>query len=282
MVFCCCSGSCCSINCCEDKNGHSIPRLTKIEEKNLSMEEQLILAIKRSSLRSIVNCYIRGVNADAVIDPSNGENPLHLAVRTNLIAVLLLYANEQMLTGRNNNGDQPLQLAGSYSSRIRKCIQLFIDIHCKKDKEDSDDEGENEEEKLPNNDERTKPPILLSLDGGGIKELVLIRVLLIIERNLGKDLWPLIDWVAGMISTINPVVLERILIQTLSTDFISSIEKPKLLLTSAKMNIAPPSLVLFRSYQLPEELTKGEDKMEEMGYVDRNVTTIWKAARCSR
>nr|CAD2193145.1 unnamed protein product [Meloidogyne enterolobii] len=47
------------------------------------------------------------------------------------------------------------------------------------------------------------------------------------------------------------------------------------------MNIAPPSLVLFRSYQLPEELTKGEDKMEEMGYVDRNVTTIWKAARCS-
>ena len=81
-----------------------------------------------------------------------------------------------MLTGRNNNGDQPLQLAGSYSSRIRKCIQLFIEIHCKKDKEDSDDEGENEEEKLQNNSERTKPPILLSLDGGGIKGLVLIRV----------------------------------------------------------------------------------------------------------
>uniref|UniRef100_A0A1I8BS31 phospholipase A2 n=1 Tax=Meloidogyne hapla TaxID=6305 RepID=A0A1I8BS31_MELHA len=300
MGFCCCSGSCCSINCCEDQDGPSIPRLTKIEEKNLSMEEQLILAIKRSSLRSIVNCYIRGVNANSVIDPTNGENPLHLAVRTNIAtvqAVLLLFSNEQMLTGRNNNGDQPLQLAGSYSSRIRKCIQLFIAIHCKKT--NPDDEGQNEEEeRLQNNDERNKP-ILLSLDGGGIKGLVLIRVLMIIERNLGRDLWPLIDWVAGKSLTdcqklylqlknivfrgsrpYNPAVLERILIQTYSTDFMSSIEKPKLLLTSAKMNIAPPTLVLFRNYQLPDELTKEEDRLDEMGYVDRNVT-IWKAARCS-
>lgn len=47
-----------------------------------------MLAIKRSSLRSIVNCYIKGVNANAVIDPTNGENPLHLAVRVSFLVFI--------------------------------------------------------------------------------------------------------------------------------------------------------------------------------------------------
>jgi hypothetical protein len=60
-------------------------RLSKNKEKNLSLEDQLLLAIKRSSLRSIVNCYIEGVDADSVIDSTNGDNPLHIAIRVGLL-----------------------------------------------------------------------------------------------------------------------------------------------------------------------------------------------------
>lgn len=36
-----------------------------------------------------------------------------------------------------------------------------------------------------------------------------------------------------------------------------------MLITAAKMDVAPPNLVLFRNYQLPEELLK-EDKYNEV------------------
>lgn len=51
-------------------------------------ENQLLQAIKRSSLRSIVNCYIEGVNANLVIDPNNGDNPIHIAVRVSSLYLL--------------------------------------------------------------------------------------------------------------------------------------------------------------------------------------------------
>nr|CAD2151016.1 unnamed protein product [Meloidogyne enterolobii] len=147
------------------------------ENKLLSLEEQLLQAIKRSSLRLIVNCYIKGVNANLVIDSTNGDNPLHIAVKTNNIstlqAILLLFSDEQMLNGKNNNGELPLQLAGSYSSKIRDCIQLFISIHCETNKEIC-----NQQQECSSNEnvKREDGPILLSLDGGGIRGLVLIRV----------------------------------------------------------------------------------------------------------
>ena len=90
-------------------------------------------------------------------------------------AILLLFSDEQMLNGKNNNGELPLQLAGSYSSKIRDCIQLFISIHCETNKE----EICNQQQQCSSTENLKRGgngPILLSLDGGGIRGLVLIRV----------------------------------------------------------------------------------------------------------
>jgi hypothetical protein len=47
----------------------------------IPLERQLIKAIKENSLNAIVRCYINGVNPNAVIDETNGDNIMHMAIR---------------------------------------------------------------------------------------------------------------------------------------------------------------------------------------------------------
>ena len=83
--------------------------------------------------------------------------------------ILLLFANHALLTTPNNDGETPMQLAESLSSLplIQQAIQMFLKMY------NSDPE---DQRKGNHNGERKKGPVLLSLDGGGIRGLVIIRV----------------------------------------------------------------------------------------------------------
>ena len=47
----------------------------------LPADKQLLISIRRCSLKDIVQCYINGADVGRAVDSRNGDNPLHAAIR---------------------------------------------------------------------------------------------------------------------------------------------------------------------------------------------------------
>lgn len=84
-------------------------------------------------------------------------------------AVLLLFGRLDLLTKANNEKMRPKQLA--YSSMVRECVEMFIASHGGGDDDISTAKSHHEPVKKD-----SRKPICLSMDGGGIRGLVLVRV----------------------------------------------------------------------------------------------------------
>ncbi|GMT03986.1 hypothetical protein PENTCL1PPCAC_26160, partial [Pristionchus entomophagus] len=151
----------------------------------------------------------------------------------------------------------------------------------------------------------------ISLDGGGIRGLVLIELLAELEKAVGPSLLSSFTWLAGTSTgAILALALaqgksmaqcrslyirfkdrvffgrrpysEKSLEEFLKKEFgptttMDALKEKRVLVTTCDGTLCPPEMRLIRSYTAP----LGTVDLREMGYGDPTKATVWYAARCS-
>uniref|UniRef100_A0A183EY09 PNPLA domain-containing protein n=1 Tax=Gongylonema pulchrum TaxID=637853 RepID=A0A183EY09_9BILA len=153
---------------------------------------------------------------------------------------------------------------------------------------------------------------LVSLDGGGVRGLILIQILLHIERLLGHSITKYIHWFAGT-STGAMIALalakgdslrdcqslylrmkdeifvgrkpysEKVIEEFLRIHFgkkttMAQLGPKRVVVTATSVRTNPPKLRLFRNYTLP----LGKSENIALGFEDPSKSLVWKCARYSR
>ncbi|KAM9637560.1 85/88 kDa calcium-independent phospholipase A2 isoform 1-T1 [Morphnus guianensis] len=158
---------------------------------------------------------------------------------------------------------------------------------------------------------------LLCLDGGGIRGLVLIQLLLAIEKAAGRPIREIFDWIAG---TSTGGILALAIVHGKSMDYMrclyfrmkdmvfrgsrpyesepldeflkkefgentkmTDVQKPKVMVTGTLCDRQPAELHLFRNYPVPETKTSTEYKTSASfkPLTQPEDQLVWRAARCS-
>ncbi|XP_062348153.1 85/88 kDa calcium-independent phospholipase A2 isoform X2 [Cinclus cinclus] len=158
---------------------------------------------------------------------------------------------------------------------------------------------------------------LLCLDGGGIRGLVLIQLLLAIEKAAGRPIREIFDWIAG---TSTGGILALAIVHGKSMDYMrclyfrmkdmvfrgsrpyesepldeflkkefgentkmTDVQKPKVMVTGTLCDRQPAELHLFRNYPVPETKHSTEYKTSAsfQPLTQPEEQLVWRAARCS-
>ncbi|XP_040552608.1 85/88 kDa calcium-independent phospholipase A2 isoform X2 [Gallus gallus] len=158
---------------------------------------------------------------------------------------------------------------------------------------------------------------LLCLDGGGIRGLVLIQLLLAIEKAAGRPIREIFDWIAG---TSTGGILALAIVHGKSMDYMrclyfrmkdmvfrgsrpyesepldeflkkefgentkmTDVQKPKVIVTGTLCDRQPAELHLFRNYPAPETKISTEYKTTATfkPLTQPEDQLVWRAARCS-
>ncbi|XP_063980482.1 85/88 kDa calcium-independent phospholipase A2 [Diachasmimorpha longicaudata] len=156
---------------------------------------------------------------------------------------------------------------------------------------------------------------LLCLDGGGIRGLVLVQVLIEIEEILGKSIAACFDWIAGTSTggilalgiaagkslrecqalyfrikqdafvgsrPYNSDSLEKVLKDSLGANTtMADIKHPKLMITGVLADRKPVELHLFRNYESPSSLLKVPQGSKFKDTLPPHEQLLWKAARAT-
>lgn len=324
-----------------------------LNSKNFKGDTALHAMVRHERLDCVLALVSSGANVNCT--DSDGNTPLHIACtigNVTLVRGLLVFEADTTLI--NSKEETPFQIAinkandpelmDSLKSRDRKGVVHSMHAvgafgsHDIPDKINLDkrhmkhspvhkrtrilfDEVLANKAKRPKKggDKKKKGGRLLSLDGGGIKGLVLTRMLLSMEKMWQVPIQHCFDFIAGTstggilalaLSTGKTVMecqslyfklkdrvfidtkpyntkpLEELLQQTFGTTKMKDIVKPKVMVTATLADRTPPDLHLFRNYQSPQDVLGVPDfdhpDLQSTSSPSRHHDQlVWRAARAS-
>ncbi|KAK1129737.1 hypothetical protein K0M31_019451 [Melipona bicolor] len=281
------------------------------------------------------------------IEDKDGNTPLHLAVSSGTVAIVQILIgfgadvdarNWNSETPRhcvnvdNNEGQKILYILDSVGAQ--RCPQEMLNCHigCKFDKTYNGIAPQQPPTAVPRTvldqmlhvsgmdkmamqvNQKIKGGRLLCLDGGGIRGLVLIQMLLEIESILQKPIVECFDWIAGtstggilalglaagkslrecqglyfrikeeaFIGTrpYSNEGLEKVLKDCLGANTVmSDIKNPKIMITAVLADKKPVDLYLFRNYDAPSLLLELPESSTSVS-LSPNKQLLWHAARAT-
>uniref|UniRef100_A0A8B9PVL5 phospholipase A2 n=1 Tax=Apteryx owenii TaxID=8824 RepID=A0A8B9PVL5_APTOW len=256
----------------------------------------LHIAVKRGRFDCAMVLLTNGARTNA--KGQDGNTPLHLAMKhdhLDMIKALVVFGGDVEIP--NDFGETPGLLAAR-SSKGERALQSEPGI-------------------LSPLLAKTVQDRLLCLDGGGIRGLVLIQLLLAIEKAAGRPIREIFDWIAG---TSTGGILALAIVHGKSMDYMrclyfrmkdmvfrgsrpyesepldeflkkefgentrmTDVQKPKVMVTGTLCDRQPAELHLFRNYPVPETKTSTEYKTTASfkPLTQPEDQLVWRAARCS-
>ncbi|KRT82914.1 Ankyrin repeat-containing protein [Oryctes borbonicus] len=322
----------------QKKKNELLDHNCNVNVPNFEKKTALHLMVENKNFDCIIALLSRG--ADVNIQDSDGNTSLHLAAQSPenihiLHSLIIFDADLNML---NNNGESPRHLIGRTGDlKALYCLHAVGAKRCTEDTLNCNDcchaygvengDAPPDAHKYTNqnvmnnmldvacmdltaNKDHTGAPRkgrLLSLDGGGIRGLILIQMLLELENAIGRPINHCFDWITGtstggilalglasgktakeclglyfrykdrMFPGNRPYPskpLEEMLEEMLGSDtYLQDIQIPKLIIPCCLADRQPIELHLYRNYRSPEELLNNINLVE--------YTLLWHVARAT-